>query len=57
MKRAGAPSKFDYDCRSVKEHMSEVCNLLNVPAGKYYIEVYGAKGGYEDIALIASYLQ
>ncbi|MCP3141437.1 M4 family metallopeptidase [Pyxidicoccus xibeiensis] len=56
VKRAGAPSKFDYDCRSVKEHQSEVCNLLNVPAGKYYIEVFGAKGGYDGIALIASYL-
>jgi vibriolysin len=57
VKRGSAPSKFDYDCRSVKEHMSETCNLYNVPAGKYYIEVFGAKGGYEEIAFIASYLQ
>ncbi|MCY1020272.1 M4 family metallopeptidase [Pyxidicoccus sp. MSG2] len=57
VKLGSAPTKSDYDCRSVKEHMSETCNLLNVPAGKYYIEVFGAKGGYEDIAFIASYLQ
>ncbi|NMO17189.1 peptidase [Pyxidicoccus fallax] len=55
VKRGSAPTKFDYDCRSVKEHMSEVCNLNNVPAGKYYIEVYGAKGGYTELAIIASY--
>jgi len=55
VKLASAPSKFDYDCRSVKEHQSEVCNLINVPAGKYYIEVFGAKGGYEGIAFIASH--
>ncbi|QSQ23394.1 M4 family metallopeptidase [Pyxidicoccus parkwayensis] len=57
VKLGSAPTKSDYDCRSVKEHMSETCNLLNVPAGKYYIEVFGAKGGYEDIAFIASFLQ
>ncbi|MFP2909708.1 pre-peptidase C-terminal domain-containing protein, partial [Pyxidicoccus sp. 3LFB2] len=57
VRQGSAPTKFEYNCRSVKEHMSEVCNLLNVPAGKYYIEVYGAKGGYEDIALIASFLK
>jgi len=55
VKLGSAPSKFDYDCRSVKEHQSEVCNLLNVPAGKYYIEVFGAKGGYAGIAFIASH--
>jgi vibriolysin len=57
VRRAGAPTKFDYDCRSAEEHMSEECALVNVPAGKYYIELYGAKGGYEDIALIVSYEQ
>ncbi|AGC47996.1 matrix-associated zinc metalloprotease FibA [Myxococcus stipitatus DSM 14675] len=55
VKLGSAPTKSDYDCRSVKEHMSEVCNLHNVPAGKYYIEVFGAKGGYEGIAFIASH--
>ena len=57
VRSASAPTKFEYDCRSVKEHMSEKCDLWNVPAGKYYIEVFGAKGGYQDIKLIASYLQ
>jgi vibriolysin len=57
VRRAGVPTKFDYDCRSAEEHMSEECALVNVPAGKYYIELYGAKGGYEDIALIASFEQ
>jgi vibriolysin len=56
VKRGSAPTKFDYDCRSSEEHMDEECALVNVPAGKYYIEVYGAKGGYEDIAFIASFL-
>ncbi|WP_426736106.1 M4 family metallopeptidase [Myxococcus faecalis] len=55
VKLGSAPTKFDYDCRSVKEHQSEVCNLINVPAGKYYIEIYGAKGGYQGIAFIASH--
>ncbi|ATB50237.1 M4 family metallopeptidase [Corallococcus macrosporus] len=57
VKRGGAPSHADYDCRSVKDHQSEKCNLINAPAGRYYIEVYGAKGGYEGIVLIGSFLE
>ncbi|GHG66289.1 M4 family metallopeptidase [Comamonas sp. JC664] len=57
VKRGAAPTHADYDCRSVKDHQSEKCNLTNAPAGRYYIEVYGAKGGYEDIVLIGSFLE
>ncbi|WP_426754570.1 M4 family metallopeptidase [Myxococcus sp. Y35] len=55
VKRDGAPTHFDYDCRSVENHQSEVCNIMNAPAGRYYIEVYGAKGGFQNIVLIGSY--
>ncbi len=57
VKRGGAPTHADYDCRSVKDHQSEKCNLINAPAGRYYIEVYGAKDGYEGIVLIGSFLE
>ncbi|PTL82834.1 M4 family metallopeptidase [Vitiosangium sp. GDMCC 1.1324] len=55
VQRASAPNTFEYDCRDVKEHNNENCNLNNVPAGNYYILVYGAKGGFENLTLDAMY--
>lgn len=46
-----APNTFEYDCRSVHDHNSETCNLNNVRPGNYYILVYGAKGGFENVTL------
>jgi len=55
VRSGSAPTRFEYDCRSVTELMDERCELRNVPAGKYYIEVFGAKGGYRELALLAWY--
>ncbi|OJT18000.1 peptidase [Archangium sp. Cb G35] len=55
VQHGSAPSHFEYDCREVKEHNSENCNLNNARPGNYYIKVFGAKGGYENLSLSADY--
>ncbi|MBZ4418036.1 M4 family metallopeptidase [Myxococcus sp. RHSTA-1-4] len=55
VQRAGAPSAFAYDCRGVNEHSTEVCNLNGFQPGKYYIQVFGAKGGFTDGSLIVTF--
>ena len=55
VQNGSAPSLFEYECRSVKEHNDEVCNLNNVRPGSYYIKVFGAKGGYQNLSLRADY--
>jgi vibriolysin len=55
VQQGSAPSLFEYECRSVKEGNSEVCNLNNVRPGNYYIKVFGAKGGYQNLSLVANY--
>ncbi len=52
---SSAPSTFNYECRGVNDHSTEVCNLNNVPPGNYYILVYGAKGGYSGLTLEATH--
>lgn len=52
-----APSTFSYECRSVLPVSTEVCNVNNIPAGTYYLMVYGAKGGYEGVSLEAFHQQ
>jgi vibriolysin len=54
VQRAAVPSFFSYDCRGVKPHSTENCNLEWVDAGKYYIEVYGAKGGFTNGSLLVT---
>jgi vibriolysin len=46
-----APNTFEYDCRGVNDHNNETCNLNDVRPGNYYILVYGAKGGFENVTL------
>jgi vibriolysin len=53
--RAAAPNAFTYDCRGVNEHSTENCNLNNFAPGKYYIQVFGAKGGFTDGSLIVTF--
>ncbi|XXF77314.1 M4 family metallopeptidase [Myxococcaceae bacterium GXIMD 01537] len=53
VQRASAPDHGSYDCRDVKEHNSENCNLNNAEPGKYYILVFGAKGGFQNLTLSA----
>jgi vibriolysin len=51
VQRGSAPSHFAYDCRDPKEHSTENCNLNDAAPGKYYILVFGAKGGFEGVSL------
>jgi vibriolysin len=55
VRRALVPGHADYDCRGVNEHSTEVCNLNNVAPGRYYLQLYGAKGGYSDVSIRATY--
>jgi vibriolysin len=55
VRRASAPTQGGYDCRSVNEHSTENCNLNNVTGGKYYIQVFGAKGGFTDGTLLVQF--
>ncbi|WP_338867594.1 M4 family metallopeptidase [Myxococcus stipitatus] len=55
VRRAGIPTHSEYDCRSVKPGTTERCDLNNVEPGKFYVWLYGAKGGYSDVALIVTY--
>jgi vibriolysin len=55
VQHGSAPSLFEYDCREVKEHNSENCNLNNARPGNYYIKIFGAKGGYQNLSLRADY--
>jgi vibriolysin len=55
VQRAAAPTPSAYDCRGVNEHGTENCNLHGAAPGRYYVEVFGAKGGYEDGSLLVTY--
>jgi vibriolysin len=55
VQRAAAPTPSAYDCRGLNEHSTENCNLNGAEPGKYYVEVFGAKGGYSDGSLIVTY--
>ncbi|MFP2911366.1 PPC domain-containing protein, partial [Pyxidicoccus sp. 3LFB2] len=55
VQRAAAPSFGSYDCRGVNEHSTENCNLNGFEPGKYYINVFGAKGGFTDGTLIVTF--
>ena len=55
VQHGSAPSLFEYDCRDVKEHNSENCNLNNTRPGTYYIKIFGARGGYQNLSLRADY--
>ncbi|MFP2926018.1 PPC domain-containing protein, partial [Pyxidicoccus sp. 3LG] len=55
VQRAAAPNFGSYDCRGVHENSSENCNLNNVEAGKFYIQVFGAKGGFTNGSLIVTF--
>jgi vibriolysin len=55
VQRASLPSFFSYDFRGVNESSSETCNLNGFAPGKYYIQVYGAKGGFTNGSLIATF--
>ncbi|MCP3145117.1 M4 family metallopeptidase [Pyxidicoccus xibeiensis] len=53
--RGAAPTPSAYDCRSMNEHSTENCDLSFAEPGKYYVRVYGAKGGYTAGSLIVTY--
>ncbi len=55
VRKAIAPKQGTYDCRGVNEHSTENCNLNNVEGGKFYIDVFGAKGGFTDGSLIVTF--
>ena len=55
VQRASAPSFSSYDCRGVNEHSTENCNLNGFEPGKYYVHVFGAKGGFTDGTLIVKF--
>ncbi|WP_414641256.1 M4 family metallopeptidase [Archangium sp.] len=55
VQQGSAPSLFEYECRSVKEGNTEGCNLNNVRPGTYYIKVFGAKGGYQNLSLVGTH--
>ncbi|HEX5747658.1 MAG TPA: M4 family metallopeptidase [Archangium sp.] len=55
VQHGSAPSLFEYDCRDVKEHNTENCNLNNYRPGTYYIKLFGAKGGYQNLSLRADF--
>ncbi|AKJ02603.1 vibriolysin [Archangium gephyra] len=55
VQHGSAPNLFEYDCRDVKEHNTENCNLNNSRPGSYYIKVFGAKGGYQNLSLRADF--
>jgi vibriolysin len=55
VQQGSAPKQFEYECRGVNAHNTEVCNLNGVRPGTYYIMVYGAKGGYQSLSLLATH--
>ncbi|WP_163992112.1 M4 family metallopeptidase [Pyxidicoccus caerfyrddinensis] len=55
VQRASVPSFSAYDCRGVNEHSTENCNLNGFEPGKYYVHVFGAKGGFTDGTLIVKF--
>ncbi|QSQ19148.1 M4 family metallopeptidase [Pyxidicoccus parkwayensis] len=55
VQRASLPSFSSYDFRGVNEHSTETCNLNGVEPGKFYIQVFGAKGGFTNGSLIATF--
>jgi len=55
VQHGSAPTLFEYACRNVNEHNTENCNLNGTRPGTYYIMVYGAKGGYQNLSLLATH--
>ncbi|MFP2929810.1 M4 family metallopeptidase [Pyxidicoccus sp. 3LG] len=50
-----APTPSAYDCRGMNEHSTENCDLNFAEPGRYYVQLYGAKGGYTDGSVIVTY--
>ncbi|WP_326491679.1 M4 family metallopeptidase [Myxococcus stipitatus] len=55
VRRLAIPTHSEYDCRSMKESPDERCDLKYVDGGRYYVWLYGAKGGYADASVIVTY--
>ncbi|WP_253994154.1 M4 family metallopeptidase [Myxococcus qinghaiensis] len=55
VRRGAIPTHSDYDCRGMKETNVERCDLKYVEGGKYYVWLYGAKGGYQNASLTVTY--
>ncbi|MCP3060440.1 M4 family metallopeptidase [Myxococcus sp. K38C18041901] len=55
VRMGGIPTHSEYDCRGVKETNDEKCTLRQVGPGKLYVWVFGAKGGYQNTAVLVSY--
>ncbi|NVJ24224.1 MULTISPECIES: M4 family metallopeptidase [Myxococcus] len=55
VRRGAFPTHSDYDCRGMKETNVERCDLKYVEGGKYYVWLYGAKGGYQNASLVVTY--
>ncbi|WP_342380764.1 M4 family metallopeptidase [Myxococcus stipitatus] len=55
VRKGAIPTHSEYDCRSMKGGTNERCELKGVTPGKVYVWLYGAKGGYSDVALIVTY--
>ncbi|NTX64876.1 M4 family metallopeptidase [Myxococcus sp. CA051A] len=55
VRRGAIPTHSDYDCRSMKETNAERCDLKYVEGGKYYVLLYGAKGGYANASVVVTY--
>ncbi|QRO02594.1 M4 family metallopeptidase [Archangium violaceum] len=52
VQHGSAPKAYEYECRGVSEHNLEICRIKGVRDGNYYIQVFGAKGGYEGLNLV-----
>ncbi|MCP3163984.1 M4 family metallopeptidase [Myxococcus qinghaiensis] len=55
VRRGAFPTHSEYDCRGMKETNAERCDLKYVEGGKYYVWLYGAKGGYQNASLTVTY--
>ena len=54
VQRASVPSFSAYDCRGMNEHATENCNLNGFAPGRYYVQVFGVKGGYSEGSLVVT---
>ncbi|WP_323381847.1 M4 family metallopeptidase [Myxococcus dinghuensis] len=55
VRRLAIPTHSEYDCRSMKESGDERCDLKYVDGGKYYVWLYGSKGGFANASVIVTY--
>lgn len=54
VRRALFPDHSTYDCRSLQDDNTEACDLSGVEPGRYYIQVYGSRGGFEGASLLVT---